>query len=74
MLRQLESIGIFNNAEGRAYMAEKLAEAFKNAKEIVQSNGRILRESIIMGPNGAVKMERIWDGNKLITVKLIGGK
>ena len=74
MLRQLESIGIFNNAEGRAYLAEQLTEAYKTAQGVVQSNGRVLRESIVMGPNGAVKMESIWEGTKLITAKLIGGK
>lgn len=38
----------------------------------VQSNGRLLRESLLMGPRGALKVESIWENGKLITVVLIG--
>jgi len=38
----------------------------------IQSNGRIIRESLLMGPRGGLKVESIWDGTKLITVKLLG--
>lgn len=73
MLRQLESIGIFDNAAGRAYVHKHLENAYSTTMGIVQENGRVLRESLLMGPNGALKVESIWDDSRLITVKLIGG-
>jgi RHS repeat-associated protein len=74
MLRQLESVGIFDNAAGRALLKNHLEAAYSSAKAVLQSNGRYLRESLLMGPNGGLKVESIWEGTKLITVKLIGGK
>lgn len=72
MLRQLESIGIFDNAAGRLVLSDHLKAVFGNAVGLSQSNGRVLRESLLMGPNGGLKVESIWEGNQLITVKLIG--
>lgn len=40
----------------------------------VQDNDRIVRESLLSGPNGAVKIESIWEGAKLITIQIFGGK
>jgi len=37
-------------------------------------DGRTLRESLLVGPQGVLKMETIWDGEKLITVKILGSK
>ncbi len=31
------------------------------------------RESLLMGPGGAVKIESVWDGNRLITIIVKGG-
>jgi RHS repeat-associated protein len=73
MLRQLESIGIFDNVAGRTLLRSNLASVYTSSEGILANNGRILRESLLMGPNGAVKVESIWEGNKLITVKLFGG-
>lgn len=39
-----------------------------------QANGNVIRESILMGPNGGVKLETVWDGTKLITGKPLGGR
>ena len=74
MLRQLESIGLFDNAIGRNYLKEHLKNTFKVVKGINQPNGRVLRESFLMGPNGGVKVESIWEENKLISIIIIGGK
>ena len=74
MLRQLESVGIFDNAAGRSVLKNNLERVFSETGGILQSNGRYLRESLLMGPNGGLKVESIWDANKLITVKLLGGK
>lgn len=74
MLRQLESVGIFDNAAGRFLMNSHLESVYSGTKGILQSNGRYLRESLLMGPNGGLKVESIWEGTKLITVKLLGGR
>jgi len=74
MLRQLESVGIFDNAAGRSLLNSHLESVYSGTKGILQSNGRYLRESLLMGPRGGLKVESIWDENKLITVKLLGGK
>ena len=37
-----------------------------------QANGRIIKESLLMGPYGGLKMHSIWEGNKLITIELFG--
>jgi len=74
MYRKLKSIGIFDNDAGNEYLKSKLKDAYTNSHGIVQPNGRIIRESILGGPNGALKMESIWDGNKLVTIYLYGPK
>lgn len=74
MLRQLESVGIFDNSAGRSLLQNHLKNIYTGTKGLVQPNGYYLRESLLMGPRGGLKMESIWEGNKLITVKLIGGK
>lgn len=74
MQRQLNKIGIFDNAEGRSIVQEHLETAFKNTTNgVVQKNGRMLKESLLTGPNGAVKVQSVWEGNKLITVEIFGG-
>ncbi len=72
MLRQLESIGIYDNQAGRSYLTEYLKNVFSTAESVFQSNGRVLKESFLMGPNGGLKMKSIWDGNNLITIELFG--
>jgi RHS repeat-associated protein len=74
MLKQLESVGIFDNAAGRSLMNSHLESVYSGTKGILQTNGRYLRESLLMGPRGGLKVESIWEGNKLITVKLLGGR
>lgn len=76
MKRQLNSVGIFDNETGRKLVLEKLTKTFNNTSSILktQDNGRIVRKSLLKGPNGVLKVESIWDGEKLITVKLYGGK
>ncbi|MFE3573846.1 hypothetical protein [Lysinibacillus sp. NPDC059133] len=76
MERQLNSIGIFDDATGRKLVLDNLSDAFDNPSSILktQENGRIIRESLLSGPNGVLKVESVWDREKLITVKLYGGK
>src|SRR5690625_594265 len=76
MEKQLNSIGVFDTKDGRKIVQNNLTNAFNDPKSVlkVQSNGRYVRESILNGPNGVVKLESIWDGDRLITVKIFGGK
>jgi RHS repeat-associated protein len=74
MKRQLESIGIFDTPANRDLLKKHLESVYEISRGLLQKNGRRLRESLFMGPNGGIKIESIWEGNKLITIKLIGGK
>lgn len=73
MLRNLNRIGIYDNAAGMAYLRGHLNQTFNSTKGVLQSNGRVLRESLLMGPNGGVKVNSIWEGDRLITIILKGG-
>ncbi|MEL6867068.1 MAG: RHS repeat-associated core domain-containing protein, partial [Bacteroidota bacterium] len=73
MLRNLNRIGIYDNMAGRAYVRSHINQTFNTTAGVVQANGRILRESLLMGPNGALKMQTVWTGDRLTTVFLIGG-
>ena len=76
MQRQLARIGIQDTPEGRAYVAAHLIEVAADRTSVarIQPNGRVVRESLLMGPGGAVKVESIWQGNRLITAKLYGAR
>jgi RHS repeat-associated protein len=75
MLRQIQRIGLSDNAVTRQYLTDHFAEVVNSTSNVVKTreNGRVLRESLLMGPNGALKVESIWEGTKLITMKLLGG-
>ncbi len=76
MLRQLESVGLFDNKHSRFYLTSHFKEVERRSDNILstQSNGRVVRESLIMGPQGGLKAESVWQDTKLITVKLYGGR
>ena len=74
MLKQLNSIGILDNPANRAYITEKITESFYYSQAVLQANGREIREIMLMGPHGGVKMQTIWEGAKLITIMLFGQK
>jgi hypothetical protein len=69
---QLNHAGIFDNEAGRNLVRSHLETIYRTTEGVLQSNGRYLRESILMGPNRALKVESIWEGPKFITVKLLG--
>jgi hypothetical protein len=74
MARQLNRIGIQGDAGGRALLTEHLTMTLNNPMNILRDEGsRTIRESLLGGPGGFLKMESIWEGNKLITMKLFGG-
>ncbi|MEM5948951.1 hypothetical protein WKV44_10410 [Spirochaetia bacterium 38H-sp] len=70
MLRSLEKIGIYDNEVGRTYFQNALIESFYNGPGVVQANGRIAKDFLLMGPNGGVKVQAVWEGTKLITVNI----
>lgn len=75
MLRQLQSIGLFDTKNNRAYVQKVFTKAFKDPKNgTVLSNGRVQKEFTLAGPRGVVKVESIWERNNLITMKLYGGR
>jgi len=74
MLRQLQRIGLHDTPENRAYIEAHLTRVLNDPNNIVEvRNGRTIRESLLMGPNGGCKLQTIWEGNKLLTVYIFGG-
>jgi hypothetical protein len=76
MENQLKKIGILDDEAGRKLVLENLTKAFNDPSSILkeQENGRIVRESLLAGPDGFVKVESIWEDAKLVTVTILGGK
>ena len=57
-----------SNIEIRSYVAKELP-----GNPIVEYTATT-RESLLMGPGGAIMIESVWDGNRLLTVIVKGGK
>ncbi len=76
MSKSLNRIGLHDTPATRQYLTEHLDGVFNNASSVVrtQANGRDVREALLMGPNGGVKFQTIWEGNKLITGTILYGK
>ena len=75
LARQLQRIGLPDTAATRQYLTDALTDVLNNPVNIsaVQANGRVVRDSLLMGPIGGAKLQTVWDGNKLITVNIFGG-
>ena len=67
MLRQLNSIGLFDTPETRQYLRDQRASILSDDTNVVAEGARITKETILYGPRGGLKWETIWEGNKLIT-------
>jgi len=74
MLQQLESIDLSDTAATRNFLTGHLTKVLNDPSNIVkiQENGRVVRESLLMGPQGGLKLESVWEANKLITMVLHG--
>jgi len=72
MEMHLNSIGIFDDAKGKKLVLDNLSNAFNDPSSIreTKENGRVVRTSVLKGPNGDLKVESVWDKEKLISVKL----
>ena len=69
MASALNKIGIYDNEFIRQYLAEHLTQVLNNNLNIIsRERGTETRESLFTGPKGAVKLETVWQGDKLITV------
>ncbi len=75
MLRLLESIGIYDTVENRDYLLSHIEASFFDSNNVIrtQQDGRIVKDSLLMGLRGALRMETIWQGDKLITFFLKSG-
>jgi RHS repeat-associated protein len=76
MKEQLGKIGFPNNGPTREFLAEHLTKVLNDSSNIlkIQENGRVVRESLLAGPEGLIKFQTVWEGNKLITGTFFGGK
>jgi hypothetical protein len=64
-----------NDTTGMKYLEEQFAKTFfDTTNATTQANVKIVKEFLLMGPNGSVKVQSVWDGNKLITAMLYSGK
>ncbi len=73
MLNQLKRIGIFDSPYWRSYVTRQIITMFNNPTCFnLQADGRIVREAILSGPSGNLKIVTIWEGVKLITINLFG--
>ena len=75
MRAALQQVGLNDTIENRVLVSENLTNALNNTGSIVSRTGdRVVRESLLMGPTGGVKLQSIWENTKLITVKVFGGR
>ena len=74
MARQLSAICLHDSPQTRKYLTDHLINAFANPSNIarVEANGTIVRDSLLVGPGGVLKVESYWAGNQLKTFKLFG--
>jgi hypothetical protein len=74
MLRQMERIGLPDTLANRQLMSKHFQDVLNNAPNIAGPgrNGSVIRESLLMGPTGAVKIRSWWEGDKLMTFILEG--
>ena len=75
MLAQLERIGLSDSAASRGVVRQHLEGVVSDVSNVVrtQANGWAVRESLLMGPLGGTKIQSVWQGIKLVTVRLFGG-
>lgn len=75
LLAKLHRIGISDVPRMRAYLQTFFEKVLNDPTNVAtqQANGRVVRESLLMGPLGGLKVQSIWEGAKLITVYLFGG-
>jgi len=76
MASQLDSIGLHDTPATRDHLTDHLTKTLNDPSSVArtQDNGRVVRDSLLMGPQGGLKFETVWEGAKLITGNLFGGR
>lgn len=76
MAAELARIGIYDSPEGRRLVQSHLSGVLADSTSIASRDaaGRDVRESLLAGPGGFLKVESVWEGQQLVTVYLKGGK
>lgn len=65
----LYHIMIYDNESGRSLMRNYLEDAYNNIQYgVKQSNGRVMVNTLVGGPNGFLKLVTVWQNNRLITI------
>jgi RHS repeat-associated protein len=74
MLLQLKNIGLPDNPVTRQYLTDHLTRVLNDSSNIVkiENSIRVIRESVLAGPDGVLKLQTVWEGSKLITGILFG--
>lgn len=74
MQRSLEKIGLGDSKNSRAYLIKELNKVLNDPSNIkeIQETGRVVRESLLTGSDGIIKMQTVWEDTKLITIELFG--
>lgn len=71
----LNSIGIYDNDMGRILVKQNIVDSYyETGNSIIQENGRLSKDSLLIGPNGIAKMNTVWENERLITVELFKTK
>ncbi len=77
MLRKLNAVGVFDNAQGRTLVQQSLEAAAKATENVVREEVRngvttLTKDSLLIGPAGVLKLESFWevtsDGLRLTSV------
>lgn len=75
MRAALQRIGMNDTPVIREFMTHHLTNVLLDLNNVALSDGaRIVRESLLMGPAGGVKLQSTWEATKLITINVFGGK
>jgi RHS repeat-associated protein len=70
LVDQLNKIGLYDSVKTRQYLTNHFNDVLNQNNNIskVMSNGTVIRESLLMGPNGGIMVKTTWEGNILRTV------
>ncbi len=74
MGRQLSAIGIHDTPVWRSFLHDYFMDVLRDPSNVarVTEDGKTIKESLLMGPRGGVKVETIWNGHLLETFKVYG--
>ena len=85
MQSELSKIGIYDTSSSRELLNSHLKDVLNDSSNILKTESRsyiakellgqpTVRESFLKGPHSGVKIESVWDGDRLLTIIVKGGK